>query len=87
VQNQAAAFEHVLPASSKKEADRRPRAVFHRYGGVYFLATISDGSSQATYDLDRSNKEKVLADKIPARQPEVVSVLTNGTVVTEVGRE
>jgi hypothetical protein len=87
VENQASVFEHVLPAGSKKEADGRARAVFHRYGGAYFLATISDGSRQATYDLDRSNKEKVLADKIPARQPEVVSVLTNGTIVTDVGRE
>jgi hypothetical protein len=87
VENQASVFAHVLPAGSKKEADGRARAVFHRFGGAYFLATISDGSRQATYDLDRSNKEKVLADKIPARRPEVVSVLTNGTVVTDVGRE
>ena len=88
VENQASAFEHVLPTGSKQEADRRARAVFHRYGGAYFLATISDGSRQATYDLEQSNKEKMLTDKIPVRQPEVVSVLSNGTVVTaDVGRE
>jgi hypothetical protein len=88
VDNQASAFAHVTPADSKKAAGRRAIAVFHRYGGAYFLATISDGSWEATYDLERSNKEKMLTDRIPARQPEVVSVLSNGTVVTAaVGRE
>ena len=88
VENQASAFEHVQPTGSKKEADGRAIAVFHRYGGAYFLTTISDGSWQSTYDLERSNKEKMLTDKIPARQPEVVRVLSNGTVVTAaVGRE
>jgi hypothetical protein len=83
-----AAFEHVQPAGSRKEADGRARAVFHRYGRAYFLAAISDGSWQSTYDLERSNKEEQLIDKSPPRQPEVVSVLSNGTVVTaDIGRK
>jgi hypothetical protein len=87
VENQASAFEHVQPASSSKEADGRARALFHRYGGTYFLAAISDGSWQSTYDFRRSNKEQQLTDNTPTRQPEVVSVLSNGTVVSaDIGR-
>jgi hypothetical protein len=68
--------------------DWRGRAVFHRYGGVYFLAVISDGSWQSTYDLEQSNKEKELAKESPTRQPEVISVLSNGSVVTaDTGRQ
>ena len=87
VENQASAFEHVQPASSSKEADGRARALFHRYGGTYFLAAISDGSWQSTYNFGRSNKEEQLTDNTPTRQPEVVSVLSNGTVVPHIGRE
>lgn len=88
VENQASAFEHVQPAGSSKEVDGRARAVFHRYGGAYFLAAISDGSWQSTYDLGRSNEEKELTNKSATRQPEVVSVLPNGAVVTaDIGRK
>jgi hypothetical protein len=88
VENQAAAFEHVQPARSRKEADGRARTLFHRYGRAYFLVAISDGSWQSTYDLGRSNKEEQLADQSPTRQPEVVSALSNGTVVTtDIDRE
>ena len=88
VQNQASAFEHVQPAGSSKEVDGRARAVFHRYGKSYFLAAISDGSWQSTYDFDTSNKEAELIAKDPTRQPEVVTALSNGTVVTaDVGRK
>jgi hypothetical protein len=88
VQNQVSAFEHVQPASSSKEADGRARALFHRFGGTYFLAAISDGSWQSTYDFGRSNKEEQLTDNPPTRQPEVVSVLSNGTVVSAgIGRK
>jgi hypothetical protein len=82
VKDQASAFEHVQPASSAKEAEVRARVVFHRYGGAYFLAAISDGSWQSAYDLERWNKEEELTGKSPTQQPEVVSVLSNGTVVT-----
>jgi hypothetical protein len=86
VENQASALEHVEPASSK--ADGRARTVFHRYGGEYFIAAISDGSWQSTYDFGRSNKEKELARNSPTRQPEVVTALSNGTVVSaEIGRK
>src|SRR5882757_8870522 len=51
VEDQASAFEPVKPDRSRKEADGRGRAIFHRYGTVYFLAAISDGSWQSTYDL------------------------------------
>jgi hypothetical protein len=88
VEDQAAAFEHVQPARSRKEADGRARAVFHRYGRAYFLAAISDGSWQSTYVLRPSNTEEQLADQSPTRQPEVVSAISNGTVVTaNIGRE
>ena len=82
LEDQASAIEHVHPAFSAKEADGRARTVFHRYGGVYFLAAISDGSWQSTYDFGRSNKEKELAGNSPMRQPEVVSVLSRPTAVT-----
>jgi hypothetical protein len=86
VENQASAMEQVEPASSK--ADGRARTVFHRYGGEYFLAAISDGSWQSTYDFGRSNKEKELIVKNRTQQPEVISVLSNGTAVTaDVGRK
>jgi hypothetical protein len=88
VENQAFAFEHVQPAGSSNKADGRARIVFHRYGAAYFLATISDGSWQSNYDFDRSNKEKELIVKNRMRQPEVVSALSNGTVVSaDIGRE
>ena len=88
VENQASAFEHVQPANSSKEVDGRARAVFNRYGGAYFLAAISDGSWQSTYDFDRSTIEKELTRKSPTRQPEVVSVLSNGNVVpADIGRK
>ena len=88
VKGQASAFEHVQPAGSSKEVDGRARAIFHRYGQAYFLAAISDGSWQSTYDFDRSNKEAELIAKDPTRQLEVVTVLSNGTVVTtQIGRK
>ncbi len=82
VEDQAAAFQNVRPARSRKEADGRVRAIFHRYGTAYFLAAISDGSWQSTYDLWRSNKEKRIADISPRPQLKIASVLSDGTVVT-----
>ena len=82
VEDQSSALEHVDPAGSSKEVDGRGRAVFHRYGKSYFLAAISDGSWQSTYDFDRSNKEVELVAKDQLHQPEIVTVPSNGTVVT-----
>ncbi len=86
VENQASALEQVEPAASK--ADGRAKTIFHRYGGAYFLAAISDGSWQSSYDFGRSNKEKELSRNSPTQQPEVVSVLSKPTAVTaDVGRK
>jgi hypothetical protein len=62
--------------------DGRARAVFHRYGKSYFLAAVSDGSWQSTYDFDKSNKEAELIAEDPTRKPEVVTAPSNGMVVT-----
>jgi hypothetical protein len=80
--NHTSAFEHVVPAQSRKEADGRVRLVFHRYDNEYFLAFVSDGSWQSTYDIQTSKEEKRLADASPSKQLKVISVLVNGTVQT-----
>lgn len=80
VGNQASAFEHAQPARTKKEADGRIRLIFHRYGGEYFLAAVSDGSWASTYDMRPSKEEKRLADTSPRPQLKVLSVLVDGTV-------
>ena len=80
VASQAAAFEHAQPAHSKKEADGRTKLTFHCYGGEYFLAALSDGSYQSTYDLRLSKEEKRLADASPRPQLTVVNILAHRTV-------
>jgi hypothetical protein len=70
----------VTGVSSRKEADGEMRVVFHRYGSEYFLAAVSDGSYQWTYDLRLSKEEKQLADASPKPQLKVVSILANSTV-------
>lgn len=80
VGSQAAAFEHATPARSGKKTDGRTKLTFHLYGGEYFLATVSDGSYQSTYDLRLSKEEKRLADASPRPQLQVVSILANRTV-------
>ncbi|HMK21073.1 MAG TPA: hypothetical protein VK466_01995 [Terriglobales bacterium] len=80
VQDQSSAFQHVQPPQSRKEADGRMKVVFHRYGSQYFLAAVSDGSYQATYDLRLSKEEKRLADANSTPRMRVVSVLADGTV-------
>jgi hypothetical protein len=82
VENHSSAFEHVQPAGSSKEVDGRARALFHRYGKSYFLAAVSDGSWQSTYDFDKSNKEAELIAQDPTRKPEVVTAPSNGMVIT-----
>lgn len=80
VTSQAAAFEHAVPARTKKEADGRVRLIFHRYGNEYFLAAVSDGSWASTYDMRVSKQETRLVNTNPRPQLTVVSVLANGTV-------
>jgi hypothetical protein len=88
VGSQAAAFEHATPARSGKKTDGRTKLNFHLYGSEYFLATVSDGSYQSTYDLRLSKEEKRLADASPRPQLNVVSILANRTVqATKDGRE
>jgi hypothetical protein len=88
LRDQSSSLVHVQPTDPRKEKGGRGRAIFHRYGGSYFLATISAGWSQSNYDLRRSTKEEQLADKSLTRQPQVVSVLSSGTVVTAgIGRK
>ena len=81
LEDQAASFEHALPANSK-EADGRGKvvAVFHRYGSEYFLSVVSAGSRQSTYSFKMSEKERRVVDTSPGPQLTAVSVLVNGTV-------
>ena len=80
INTQSSGFEHARVAHSFKEADGRVRMVFHRYGNVYFLVEVRDGSIDSTYDLRESNEEKRLADVRPRPQLKVVSLLANGTI-------
>ena len=80
--NQTSVFEPVLPAQSRKEGNGRVRLVFHRYDNQYFLAFVSDGSWESTYDFQTSKEETQLANASPSKQLKVVSVLVNGTVQT-----
>jgi hypothetical protein len=79
VGSQAAAFEHATPVRSGKKTDGRTRLTFHLYGSEYFLAAVSDGSYQSTYDLRLSKEEKRLADASPRPQLKVVSILASRT--------
>jgi len=78
LKDQAASFEHALPASSK-EADGRVKVVFHRYGSEYFLSLVSTGSRESTYCFQMSKEERRIADASPRPQLKVASVLVNGT--------
>jgi hypothetical protein len=74
LQNQASAFEPVNPAQSRKEGDGRVRIVFHRYDNEYFLASVSDGSWESTYDFRISKEETQLANASPRKPVTIVSV-------------
>jgi hypothetical protein len=64
------------------------RLIFHRRGSEYFLAAVSDGSWQSTYDFRVSKEEKRLADASPASHLKVVSVFANRTVgAADMGRQ
>ena len=80
VKDQSSAFEHVQPPQLRKEADGHLKVVFHRYGSEYFLAAVSDGSYQSTYDLRLSKEEKKRADTSPRPQLKVVSIFADNTV-------
>ena len=79
VGNQTSAFEPVVPAQSRKEGAGRVRLVFHRYDNQYFLAFVSDGSWESTYDFQISKEETQLANASPRKPVTIVSVTPNGT--------
>jgi hypothetical protein len=80
VASQAAAFEHATPTRSGKKTDGRAKLTFHFYGGEYFLAAVSGGSYQSTYDLRLSKEERELTDATPRSRVKVVSILANSTL-------
>jgi hypothetical protein len=77
VGNQTSAFEPVVPAQSRKEGAGRVRLVFHRYDNQYFLAFVSDGSWESTYDFQISKEETQLANASPRKPVTIVSVTPN----------
>jgi hypothetical protein len=79
VGSHTSAFEPVVPAQSRKEGDGQVRLVFHRYDNQYFLAFVSDGSWQSTYDFKISKEETQLANASPRKPVTIVSVIPNGT--------
>ena len=74
------AFEWVLPAQSHQESNGQLKLVFHRYGNQYFLAAVSFGSWESTYDFKTSTDEKQLEHANPRKPMIAVSVDPEGTV-------
>ena len=68
------AYEAVNPAQSRKEGNGQVRLVFHRYGSRYFLAAVSDGSWESTYDFETSADEKQLAPTSTRKPMMTVSI-------------
>lgn len=77
VGNHTSAFEPVVPAQSRQEGAGRVRLVFHRYDNQYFLAFVSDGSWESTYDFQISKEETQLANASPRIPVTIVSVTPN----------
>src|SRR5215468_8259252 len=75
------AFEAVYPAQSRKQGNGQVRLVFHRYGSRYFLAAVSDGSWESTYDFKTSADEKQLAPPSTRTPMMTVSIDQEGTVL------
>jgi hypothetical protein len=79
------AFETVEPAQSNKEANGKVRLVFHRYDNQYFLAVVSDGPREYTYDFRISTVEEHLEQASPRKPVTIVSVSPSGGVVVARG--
>jgi hypothetical protein len=79
VGNHTSAFEPVMPAQSRKEGNGHVRLVFHRYDNQYFLAFVSDGSWESTYDFRMSKEEMQLANANPRQPATIVSITPIGT--------
>ena len=75
------AFEAVNPAQSHKEGNGQVRLVFHRYGSRYFLAAVSDGSWQSTYDFKTSPDEHQFAQNSARKPMMTVSIDPAGAVL------
>jgi len=80
------AFEAVQPAQSRKEGNGQVRMVFHCYDNQYFLAAVSDGSWESTYDFKISTKEKMLAQASPRKPLTIVSTGPSGGSVVVAAR-
>ena len=80
------AFEPVYPAQARKEANGQVRLVFHRYGSQYFLAAVSDGSWESTYDFNTSTNERQSAQANRRKPLMTVSVDPEGTVLVAAGQ-
>lgn len=87
LKNHCSAFEAVQPAQSRKEGNGQVRLVFHRYDNQYFLAAVSDGSWESTYDFNISTEEKVLAQASSRKPVTVVSVSPIGSTVLVVAHD
>lgn len=86
LKDHASAFETVQPAQSRKEGNGQVRLVFHGYGEQYFLAAVSDGSWESTYDFKMSTEEKLLAQASPRKPVMTVSVDPAGSTVVVASR-
>ena len=75
------AFESVLPAQSHQESNGQLKFVFHRYGNQYFLAAVSSGSWESTYDFKTSTDEKQLGQTSARKPMMTVSIDPEGTVL------
>jgi len=78
--DRTSSIQHVQFAHSRQESDGRVKLVFHRYGGQYFLAIVSNGTSDSTFDYQMSEREELLANATPKPHLNVVSVLVDGKV-------
>jgi len=81
VKSNDSAFEQVYPAQSDREGNGQVRLVFHRYGSQYFLAAVSDGSRQSTYDFKTSPDEQQVAQNSARKPMMTVSIDPEGTVL------
>ena len=78
MKDHTSAFQSVQPAQSREEGNGHVRLVFHRYHDQYFLAAVSDGSWESTYDFKMSTDEKLLAQASPRKPVVIVSIDPGG---------
>jgi hypothetical protein len=73
--NHTSVLVSVLPTSSRKDGNGHARVVFHRYGGQYFLAFVSEGSLDSTFGFYISKEETILANSSTQKPMTIVSVV------------